>query len=124
MFFQVYQNDIPMVRMFYISDISRKVFLYFIFQLRGQLETKFDFFAYLSGTAVLPAISTPSKGCGLFRIVQDETEDEVIESTLIYSISHNINGATFGNFRNAPEGSYGPVIWEVEYVFFLSLFEL
>eukprot|EP01094_Clydonella_sp_ATCC50884_P011520 TRINITY_DN2131_c0_g2_i1.p1 TRINITY_DN2131_c0_g2~~TRINITY_DN2131_c0_g2_i1.p1 ORF type:complete len:447 (+),score=105.99 TRINITY_DN2131_c0_g2_i1:734-2074(+) len=50
--------------------------------LRGQLEADNDYFAYLSGTQMVPPVTTSAVGCGSFDLRPDRVVD--------YDISHTV----------------------------------
>ena len=56
-------------------------------EVRGQLTTEYDFFAYLSGTWVTPPVSTAAVGCAVFKL---DTSSTMSGHKLSYGIHHGV----------------------------------
>lgn len=84
-------------------------------ELIGYYTTDFDWVAYLSGTNIVPPISTPAAGCAIFRLTA--TEGSEATNQLNYEIFHSVQLPLQAFLQVAYEGSNGPVDRIFESVF-------
>jgi len=69
--------------------------------IRGQINVDRDFWSYLSGTNVVPPVTTSAVGCGTFEITGDS------KRVLNYDIHHSVADPTIADIRISHEGANG-----------------
>lgn len=80
----------------------------------GQINSDWDFWAYLSGTNEVSPVTTPATGAGIFRLVQDADDDDGVPSTLQYDIYHTVANPRSASFMGGAEGNPGILKFSIQ----------
>lgn len=75
--------------------------------IRGQLNTDYSYWAYLSGTNEVGPVTVPYHGCGIVRLNSEMTEIE-------FEVHHNVPNPVVAGFYGAAEGDVGRIRFEIE----------
>ena len=76
--------NIPLERFVFLSSfVSQSLTLILSKQIRGQIGVEYQFYSYLSGTNVVPPVTTSSVGCATFRLSSNN-------QALDYDIHHSV----------------------------------
>jgi hypothetical protein len=73
-------------------------------EIRGQISQHFDYYAYLSGTTVLPPRTTSAVGCATFRLAETHQAGGTV---LDYEIMHDVADAVAVEMHFGGDGQVG-----------------
>eukprot|EP01095_Lingulamoeba_sp_RSL-Kostka_P002695 TRINITY_DN13606_c0_g1_i1.p1 TRINITY_DN13606_c0_g1~~TRINITY_DN13606_c0_g1_i1.p1 ORF type:complete len:651 (+),score=275.06 TRINITY_DN13606_c0_g1_i1:40-1992(+) len=77
-------------------------------EIRGQITIEYDFYAYISGTNVVPPVTTSSVGCATMDLIGDQSR------IMDYQIIHHVSDPDSTAIRTAREGENGGITFRMQ----------
>ena len=71
--------------------ITVESFLFPVGEIRGQITDFYDFYAYLSGSQVVPPVTTSGMGCATFRLKERTAKGTIVDYDIHFQVSDPVN---------------------------------